>query len=166
VWDVVLTYILPFLIFFTILYAFFQRVNIFADPKKSQLARKMNIFLSIIIAVLVLVYKPLGFNWGEFLSKLFGANIFLIIGLVFFLFFTIMFSAARMEFKPGAVSLVVGLILASLALMNAGIIEVSENGFHIGDVSIEALIILGAVLGIFYGMFKMFSSKGEKYKIS
>jgi hypothetical protein len=153
--NLILSYFLPFLIIFIILYALLQKSKIFGGDSAG--GRRLNAFLSAIIALLIVGVNPFGITWLAFFTNIFSGGIFLIIGVTFAVLFAIMIGAATGR-KTGWITLLICVILAGVALNFSGIGQnlipnFGGQGFDISQFT--PYILVASIFAVLYGIWYM-----------
>ncbi|MEM5874488.1 MAG: hypothetical protein QW641_00980 [Candidatus Aenigmatarchaeota archaeon] len=115
--PLLIDYFIPFIIIFLTFYILLKKSKVFGE---GNLAKKINVIISLSLSFLIVFYNPLNINWSNLLANIYSRGFILIVFLAFFVLSTMMISSLKGG-KPGIGSFVLGFIIALIFAITTGL---------------------------------------------
>jgi heme/copper-type cytochrome/quinol oxidase subunit 4 len=148
--------LLPFLLTFSIFYGAIRKMKIFGETKT---ANKISIIISLVAALYVTIYTPVGINMGEYFSRFFAISSMWMVGIIVFLmifglFFFLNPDEMKSKFMGNlrTVAIISIIIVVATWLLSGGLnlFTNSRIPFFNKDDLVLILILVGVGLVIFF----------------
>jgi hypothetical protein len=167
---------LPFVLVFAIFYGLLTKSGVFGDPSKDKITRRLNAIISLVAALYVVGFTPVGvqlINFADYLAVLFtDAAVVIVTLLVFLMIFLVL--SPTMGFKDftgwGKILLLVAILIALALFFNAGggaIFGFVGNlggglGISLSGQDIAIIVLILVTVGVIYWLTSEKKESGGK----